>query len=88
MSARAWSIEYERRARKDLGRLDPTVRRRVLASIERFATDPSAADVRRLSGRAGYRLRVGDWRVLFELDSVRRKIVVDRVLPRGRAYER
>ncbi len=33
-------------------------------------------------------MRVGDWRVRFERDGARREIVVLRVLPRGRAYER
>ncbi|MCA1677782.1 MAG: hypothetical protein LC777_01945 [Actinobacteria bacterium] len=34
------------------------------------------------------RLRVGDWRVILELDESHRTIVVVRVLPRGRAYDR
>ncbi len=33
-------------------------------------------------------VRVGDWRVLTYLDSERQAIVVLRVLPRGRAYDR
>jgi mRNA-degrading endonuclease RelE of RelBE toxin-antitoxin system len=35
-----------------------------------------------------HRLRVGDWRVRFERDASAREIVVLRVLPRGRAYDR
>jgi mRNA-degrading endonuclease RelE of RelBE toxin-antitoxin system len=31
---------------------------------------------------------MGDWRVLFEPDSTQREILVLRILPRGRAYER
>jgi mRNA interferase RelE/StbE len=90
MSGRGeWSLRYSRRAEKDIGRLDRQVRRRVLMALGRLATDPEGtAGIRRLSGRAGSRLRVGDWRVLFELDSATREITVDRVLPRGRAYER
>jgi Cytotoxic translational repressor of toxin-antitoxin stability system len=84
-----WSLRYSRRAEKDIGRLDRPVRRRILEALSRLATEPErATGIRRLSGRAGSRLRVGDWRVLFELDSAKREVVVDRVLPRGRAYER
>jgi mRNA-degrading endonuclease RelE of RelBE toxin-antitoxin system len=35
-----------------------------------------------------WRLRVGDWRVRFAFDDQQRVIVVLRVLPRGRAYDR
>jgi len=64
VSTGPWSVEFERRADRDLGRLDPQVRQRVLAAIERLASDPRSAGLRRLSGRAESRLRVGDWRVM------------------------
>lgn len=79
----------ERRADKDFGRLDPPARRRVADAIERLAADPdNASSLRRLAGRSESRLRVGDWRLLIELDHDTRQIVVLRILPRGRAYER
>ena len=88
MTAEPWAVEFERRAEKDLERLDPQVKQRVLSAIGRLAEDPRSADLRRLKGRAESRLRVGDWRVTVELDVAARAIVVQRVLPRGRAYER
>jgi mRNA-degrading endonuclease RelE of RelBE toxin-antitoxin system len=33
-------------------------------------------------------LRVGDWRVIIELDVAARAIIIQRILPRGRAYDR
>jgi mRNA interferase RelE/StbE len=83
-----WSVELERRATKDLRRLDPPTRERIVEAIERLADDPGTAELRRLRGRAESRLRVGDWRVIVELNRSSRTIVVCRVLPRGRAYER
>jgi mRNA interferase RelE/StbE len=83
-----WSVELERRAIKDLRRLDPPTRERIVEAIERLADDPGTAELRRLRGRAESRLRVGDWRVIVELNRSSRTIVVCRVLPRGRAYER
>src|SRR5690606_20568895 len=38
------------------------------------------------SGRPGYRLRVGDWRVIYELDETVRILGVENVVPRGGAY--
>jgi len=81
----SWSYEVTPPARRDLRRLDPPVRRRVVAALDRFILDPRAADIRKLSG-AEWRLRVGEWRVRFSFDDDGRTIVVLRVLPRGRAY--
>jgi mRNA-degrading endonuclease RelE of RelBE toxin-antitoxin system len=77
------------RADKDPGRLDGKLRQRVLDALQRLATDPDAGiGLRKLSGRAEHRLRVGERRVILELDHASRKITVNRVLPRGRAYRR
>jgi hypothetical protein len=53
----------------------------VLIAIGRLAEDPRSADLRRLKGRAESRLRVGDWRVIVELEDAARAIVVQRILP-------
>jgi mRNA interferase RelE/StbE len=83
-----WRVEVEQRAKKDLTRLDAPVRRRVVKAIRALAEDPRGGTLRQLSGREGYRLRVGDWRVLVALKDETRTIQVLRVLPRGRAYDR
>lgn len=88
MTTEPWSVEFERRADRDLDRLDPQVRQRVLAAIDRLASDPRSATLRRLKGRPESRLRVGDWRVILELEIGTRTLVIQRVLPRGRAYDR
>lgn len=84
----SWSVEFERPAVKDLDRLDPQIRERVLTAIERLVADPRGAPLRRLTGRPELRLRVGDWRVVLDLDLTARTILIQRVLPRGRAYDR
>lgn len=89
MSDPHWRIEFAPSARKDLRRLDKPVQQRIADALDRLAADARlAGDVRRLAGSTEYRLRVGDWRVRFELDGDRLLITVVRVLPRGRAYDR
>lgn len=88
MIPQPWSVEFERRANRDLEQLDPQVKQRVLTAIARLVSDPQSADLRKLKGRPESRLRVGDWRVILELDVATRTIIIDRVLPRGRAYDR
>ena len=79
------TIEWRQRALKDLYRLSPEMRRRVLAAVNRLGEE--AGDVRRLEGFKPplYRLRIGDWRILFtyEESGVTK---IQRVLPRDKAY--
>lgn len=83
----AWSYVFAGRARRDLKRLDPPVQRRVIAALDALVQgDPPTGDVRKLAGGDEWRLRVGDWRVRFQIDASAREIQVLRVLPRGRAY--
>lgn len=67
----SWRIEWERRASEDLRRLavgNPDQARRILDALEALA-EQNQGDVKRLQGRPGeYRLRVGQWRVLFRRD--------------------
>lgn len=85
-------------ARRDLRRLDQQTAQRVLLAIRRYA-ETGQGDVRQLEARSEWRLRVGDWRVLFEARHETRAadpsspgeiqvwvIEILRVLPRGRAY--
>jgi mRNA interferase RelE/StbE len=74
-------------ARRDLKRLDRPVQRRILDALDRFVVDPRGGDIRKLDS-VQWRLRVGDWRVRFSFDDENQVIVVLRVLPRGRAYDR
>jgi mRNA interferase RelE/StbE len=79
-----WALRFER----DLTRLDPQVARRVIAALDRLLDRDPSLDLRRLQGSDEWRLRVGDWRARLQLDFETRTVVVVRVLPRGRAYDR
>lgn len=82
-------VVVDDRARKDLRRIDPPTRARILSAITRLAEGAElTGDVKRLRESEEYRLRVGDWRVRFERHDRQLVIVVVRVLPRGRAYDR
>lgn len=69
-------------------RLDRKTRERIFRAIDDLASASKSLDVRRLTGRDQTRLRVGDWRILFERNPEDRVISIVRVLPRGRAYDR
>jgi mRNA interferase RelE/StbE len=60
----------------------------IRAKIDDIAADPFARNnnVTALQGRPGYRLRVGDWRVIYDLDDALKILAVERIAPRGGAY--
>jgi mRNA interferase RelE/StbE len=89
VSGSHWHVVIDDRARKDLRRIDPPTRQRILRAIARLAQGAElTGDVKRLQGSHEYRLRIGDWRVRFERDDRQIIITIVRVLPRGRAYDR
>jgi mRNA interferase RelE/StbE len=80
-----YEIEYSAEARRDLRKMSPEIARRVIGKIDRLA-DGLTGDVKRLRQFSpSYRLRVGDWRVLFEIEADR--IVIHHVSHRSSAYE-
>lgn len=88
MNPGPWQVRYTRQAEKDLGRLDPPIRRRIAVAVDSLATGDAAGVVHLQGTAADYRLRVGDWRLIFRRDRRHLIILVVRVLPRGRAYDR
>lgn len=63
--------------------------RLILDKVEALATNPLAPNnnVKKLSNHPGYRLRVGDWRVVYLLQEQVMLIAVVRIAPRGDAYQ-
>ena len=83
----AFKIEYTRDALKTLKAIPRNLRADIVTKIERLADNPfEASNVKKLIGREGYRLRVGNWRVIYEVFGDRLVIYVLAVAPRGGAY--
>ena len=82
-----YSVSLSRQAARSLRRIEAKQRETIRGRIELLARDPrdQRLDVKRLVGRSGFRLRVGDWRVLYEVDDAVRIIAVEDVLQRGSA---
>ena len=79
-----YTIEFKPKAIKDLDSLQPDIARRIVEKISRLSPNLEG-DVKRLTNfTPEYRLRVGDYRVLFEVEGSR--IVVYRVRHRREVY--
>lgn len=79
-----YRVRYAAAVVKELGNMSPDVSRRIRSKINRLS-DGLAGDVKRLTNFSPeYRLRVGDWRVLFNIDGD--MISIERVSHRSQAY--
>jgi mRNA interferase RelE/StbE len=86
----SWKIEVKPRAEKSYLKLDQKTRKRIkrsLLELEKSENPLVHPKVRPLIGklRGDYRLRVGDWRILFTPEKDQQIICVYAILPRGGA---
>jgi mRNA interferase RelE/StbE len=58
-----------------------------LAKTDRNRPDNPTLDIKRLQGEVYYRLRVGQWRIIFDRDDEVKIIAIEKVKPRGGAYK-
>ena len=76
-------IEYTKQAVKYINGTDKTTKKRIKEAIEKIPQ----GDIKKLQGiDNGYRLRVGDLRILFTYE--KEVIYIERILPRGEVYKR
>ena len=71
---------------KELDRLPDEVVRRTLARLAQLETDPRPADVKKLKGREAWRIRVGDYRVIYEIQDRQVQILVITIGHRREIY--
>ncbi len=81
-----YSVRVLRRAVKDIAKLPEGYTRLVSQHIDGLADEPRPTDAKKLRGRDDYSLRVGVYRVLYDVDDETRVVTVYRVKHRREAY--
>jgi mRNA interferase RelE/StbE len=71
-----WTVVLAGPARKSLKRIPASDKTRILAALAEMQQDPFQGDIRKLQGLPGFRRRVGNWRILFEVILDRRQVVI------------
>ena len=62
--------------------------RRIRDRIKALATDPRPHGVEKLSAVEGWRIRMGDYRIVYRIDDTARVVIITRVAQRGSVYRR
>jgi mRNA interferase RelE/StbE len=85
-----YKISFSSEAEKTLGKLEKTLIRRIISALEQLATSPyNNPNTKKLKGMEGniYRLRVGNFRIIYEIVDNELMIFVVRIGPRGDIYK-
>jgi len=82
----SYSLEIKRSAAKELAQVPPKDRGRIVARIQALAEDPRPAGAEKLSGQERYRVRQGDYRILYEIEDQVLRIMVVKIGHRRDVY--
>ncbi len=87
MNEARWQVIVHRKAEKILKRLDGDTLERIRRAIRGLATEPRPEGVKKLTGYDNlYRVRVGDWRIVYAIEDDRLIVLVLEISTRGEAY--
>jgi len=83
-----FKLLYAKSVKKDLKDIPPEMKKKIKTAIETLQDFPSVRNVRKLSAHplADYRLRVGDYRVLFDIDFDKKEIYILKIGHRREVY--
>ena len=84
-----YSVELKPSARKELDCLSNKLIERILPRLENLAFNPRPAGCKKLKGGDNeWRIRVGDYRIVYTVDDGRLRVEVTRIRHRSEVYER
>jgi mRNA interferase RelE/StbE len=88
-AAAPYAVLLESSVERDLRRLDATTFRRIIVQIRKLATEPRPPGCRKLTGSdSDWRIRAGDYRVVYEIDDHAREVRIMRARHRREVYLR
>lgn len=88
MSVHQYNVEFTGDAAKEFRKLDGTTQRRIASAIQGLRTNPRPSGVKKLVGYdTAYRIRVGDYRVIYEVLDDTLLVEIFRIRNRRDAYK-
>ncbi len=82
----SYSLFLKRSAAKELESVASKDRRRIVDRIQALATEPRPPGIEKLSGAEKYRVRQGDYRILYTIDDAARTVIVVKIGHRRDVY--
>lgn len=82
----SYKIIWDKKALDFFNKLQPVLCRRIFKKIDELRQDPFSKDIKRLKGEKAFRLRIGDYRVIFDINIKNRVIIILRLGHRKNIY--
>ena len=79
--------ELNNTAKKQFKQLNEPYKGRIAEAIDGLEKEPPQGNIKKLRGRKGYRVTVGDYRVLFDINKELNFIDVFKIAPRSGVYK-
>ena len=83
----SYQILILRRAQKELAQLPKQEYERIKEAVENLSNEPRPQSCKKLTGREGWRIRVGDYRVIYEIDDTKQVLTVLHIGHRRDVYK-
>jgi len=83
-----YKVRIEKQATKALKKLELGTRRRIAEAIRSLATDPRPPGSKKLKNREGWRIRVGEYRVIYGITEEELRVLVAKISHRSDVYRR
>lgn len=85
----SYTLLIKKQAKKALQSVPQPDRTRITEKIVLLGENPDNAslDIKKLQGEPYFRLRVGQWRIIFDRDNEVKIISIEKIKPRGDAYK-
>lgn len=81
-----YEVYFKSSAEKELYKLDSKLIKLVLSKIELLSFNPRNKGAIKLKGNISYRYRIGDYRIIYEIDEIRKIVTVFRIRHRKDVY--
>ena len=81
-----YQISIEKRAVRELENIAGKQRNRLLDAIDGLSRDPRPPECKKLRGREGWRIRVGDYRVVYAISDEKQQVLVVKISHRREVY--
>lgn len=82
-----WNLIVLKQAEKYLQKLSSVDQKRIIKALKLLIEDKNLADIKPLKGRLEWRLRVGDFRILYREDQENQIYIVTKIKSRGDVYK-
>ena len=83
----SYSIQILRRAQKEMAQLPKQEYERIKEAVQNLSDDPRPQGCKKLTGREGWRIRIGDYRVIYEIDDAKQIMTVLHIGHRRDVYK-